>query len=119
VPTQAQYLQMVENKTSCLPRMCLRMIAEQTGQSEKLKRDLIKFVNAFGAAFQIQDDVIAVSSEAYRKQRGTYAEDIQEGKRSLMVIHNYYYGWKGDRLVDILDMHTKDEVYLKEAVEIL
>jgi geranylgeranyl pyrophosphate synthase len=31
VPTQAQYLQMVENKTSVLPRMCLRMIAEQTG----------------------------------------------------------------------------------------
>jgi geranylgeranyl pyrophosphate synthase len=30
VPTQAQYLQMVENKTSVLPRMCLRMIAEQT-----------------------------------------------------------------------------------------
>lgn len=28
VPTQAQYLQMVENKTSVLPRMCLRMIAE-------------------------------------------------------------------------------------------
>ena len=42
---------MVENKTSVLPRMCLRMIAEQTGQNEQLKKDLIKFVNAFGAAF--------------------------------------------------------------------
>ena len=30
VPNQAQYLQMVKNKTSVLPRMCLRMIAEQT-----------------------------------------------------------------------------------------
>lgn len=67
---------MVENKTSVLPRMCLRMIAEQTGQSEELKRELIKFVNAFGAAFQIQDDVISVTSEEYRKQRGSYAEDI-------------------------------------------
>jgi len=60
-----------------------------------------------------------VSSEKYREQRGSYAEDIQEGKRSLMVIHNYYYGWKGDRLVEILDMHTTDEKLLREAVDIL
>ena len=44
---------MVENKTSVLPRVCLRMIAEQTGQSDELKRELIKFINALGAAFQI------------------------------------------------------------------
>ena len=55
-----------------------------------------------GAAFQIVDDVIAVTSEAYRKERGAYAEDIQEGKKSLMVIHSYYYGWRGDRLIEIL-----------------
>lgn len=60
-----------------------------------------------------------MSSEKYREQRGSYAEDIQEGKRSLMVIHNYYYGWKGDRLVEILDMHTTDEKLLREAVDIL
>ena len=31
LPTEAQYYQMVENKTSCLPRMTLRMIGEMTG----------------------------------------------------------------------------------------
>ena len=31
------------------------------------------------------------------------AEDIHEGKRSLMVVHSYFYGWKGDRLLEILD----------------
>lgn len=36
-----------------------------------------------------------------------------------MVIHNFFYGWKGDRLIEILDMHTKDEKLLKEAVDIL
>jgi len=44
---------MVENKTSVLPRMCLRMIAEQTGQNQEMKIKLIKFINALGAAFQI------------------------------------------------------------------
>jgi geranylgeranyl pyrophosphate synthase len=60
-----------------------------------------------------------VTSEKYRQERGSYAEDVHEGKRSLMVIHTYFYGWKGDRLVDILDMHTDDETLLKEAVEIM
>jgi len=36
-----------------------------------------------------------------------------------MVIHAYFYGWKGDRLIDILDMHTDDETLLREAVGIL
>ena len=31
LPSAAQYYQMVENKTSCLPRMTLRMIGEMTG----------------------------------------------------------------------------------------
>jgi len=36
-----------------------------------------------------------------------------------MVIHSYFYGWKGDRLLEILDMKTSDEELHKEAVEIL
>lgn len=35
VPTETQYFHMVENKTSCLPRMCVRMICELTGQDEE------------------------------------------------------------------------------------
>lgn len=56
-----------------------------------------------GAAFQIMDDVIAVESDDYRKERGAFCEDIQEGKRTLMVIHSFFYGWKGDRLLEILN----------------
>ena len=36
-----------------------------------------------------------------------------------MVIHSYFYGWKGDRLLEILDMKTSDEDLHKEAIEIL
>lgn len=35
LPSPAQYYQMVENKTSCLPRMTSRMIGELTGQNEE------------------------------------------------------------------------------------
>ena len=119
LPSNAQYYQMVENKTSCLPRMTSRIIAELTGQDEETKAKIIRFVNMMGASFQIMDDVLAVDSDQYRRERGSYCEDIQEGKRTLMVIHSYYYGWKGDRLLEILNMKTSDEDLHKEAVLIL
>lgn len=53
---------MVENKTSCLPRMILRFIAELTDQDAEAKIKLITFINKLGAAFQIMDDVLAVDS---------------------------------------------------------
>ena len=62
------------------------------------------------------DDVIAVDSQDYRKERGSYSEDIQEGKRTLMVIHSYFYGWKGDKLLKILNMKTSDPELHKEAI---
>ena len=107
---------MVENKTSCLPRMILRFIAELTDQDAEAKIKLITFMNKLGAAFQIMDDVIAVDSQDYRKERGSYSEDIQEGKRTLMVIHSYFYGWKGDKLLKILNMKTNDPELHKEAI---
>jgi len=36
-----------------------------------------------------------------------------------MVIHSYFYGWKGTRLLEILNMKTSDEALHKEAVGIL
>mmetsp|Transcript_6981 Transcript_6981/g.8413 ORF Transcript_6981/g.8413 Transcript_6981/m.8413 type:complete len:168 (-) Transcript_6981:410-913(-) len=51
LPSQAQYYQMVENKTSCLPRMTLRFLGELTGQDEATKVKLVRFVNMMGAAF--------------------------------------------------------------------
>ena len=97
--------------------MILRFIAELTDQDAESKIKLITFINKLGAAFQIMDDVIAVDSQDYRKERGSYAEDIQEGKKTLMVIHSYFYGWKGDRLLQILNMKTSDEELHKEAIQ--
>ena len=76
-------------------------------------------MNSLGAAFQVQDDIIAVTSEEYRKERGIYCEDIQEGKRSLMVIYSYFYGSKGKVLINLLDKKSADEEVHKEAIQIL
>lgn len=76
-------------------------------------------METLGAAFQIQDDIIAVVSEQYAKERGV-GEDIREGKRSLMVIHSMAKGDKSSkRLHHILGLKTNDEALLREAIGIL
>lgn len=77
---------------------------------------MIKYIETLGAAFQIQDDIIAVISDQYAKERGI-GEDIREGKRSLMVIHTMNKNDKSsDRLNHILNLQTSDESLLREAI---
>ena len=77
--------------------MCVRIISEIMGEEQipkKQQLDMIAYVEKLGAAFQIQDDLISILSDDYAKSRGILAEDIHEGKKSLMVINSYY----GDKL---------------------
>ena len=64
--------------------------------------------------------MISILSEDYAKSRGILAEDIHEGKKSLMVINSFYGDKlsqeKKDRMVEILNMRTTDETLIKEAV---
>lgn len=68
---------------------------------------MIQYVELLGAAFQIQDDLIAVTSEEYAKERGL-GEDIHEGKRTLMVLNTFWNDnisqRKKERLIEILNM---------------
>ncbi len=84
---------MVVNKTSVLPRMCVRMIAAILGENvikpEQVK-NIVRYIESLGAAFQIQDDLISVLSKSYAESRGILAEDIHEGKKTLMVINSIY-----------------------------
>lgn len=68
--------------------------------------------------------MIAIKSEIYAKERGILAEDIHEGKRTLMVSYAYYKSdtisnKEKERLLEILDMGTEDETILREAINIL
>ena len=121
MPTEEQYLHMIINKTSVLPRLCVRLIAQIMKEDAT---EMINYVEQLGAAFQIQDDLIAIKSDIYAKERGILAEDIHEGKRTLIVSHAYRKSnmitdEEKARLLEILDMGTKDEKILREAVDIL
>ena len=36
-----------------------------------------------------------------------------------MVIYSYFYGWKGDMLIELLDKKSSDPEVHKEAIQIL
>lgn len=116
---------MIINKTSVLPRLCARLVAVVLDLTEEQTKAIVKYTVSLGAAFQIQDDLIALTSEEYAKERGSLGEDIHEGKRTLMVLHSHdpkneaISQVEKDRLVEILDMQTNDDVLIQEAIDIL
>lgn len=119
--TEKQYLQMCAYKTGTLARMSAKIAAVLAGADAKTIETLGKFAESIGVAFQIQDDVINLTSEEYSKGVGYKGFDITEGKRTIMVIHALQKANQQDkkRLVEILNMHTKDQNLVNEAIAIL
>ena len=79
---------MVINKTSVLPRLCIDMISLLLKLDPSISKSMRHYIETLGASFQIQDDLIALISDDYAKERGTIGEDIHEGKRTLMIINS-------------------------------
>lgn len=82
-PTESEYNQMVQKKTGGLYRLAVRLL-QQYSPHKNLK--LVEVADIFGLIYQIQDDLLNLSSERYKKNKG-FAEDITEGKYSFPVIH--------------------------------
>jgi geranylgeranyl pyrophosphate synthase len=51
VPTEDQYVQMVINKTSVLPRICMRFISTILDLKPVQRAAVIKYIETLGAAF--------------------------------------------------------------------
>src|SRR4030066_88426 len=79
--------------------------------SEDTVERLGRFAEALGVAFQIQDDVLDLTSKEFAKKKGGRGQDITEGKRSLILIHTLEKAKAADRkrLTTILNMHTTDK----------
>lgn len=116
-----KYLQMCAFKTGTLARMSAKIAAAVAGASDEVIEKLGYFAESIGIAFQIQDDILNISESELAKGKGGIGEDITEGKRTLMVIYTLQNASKEDaaRLEEILDMHTRDEKLIKEAIEIM
>ncbi len=119
--TEKQYLQMCAYKTGTLARMSAKIAGICANVDNKTVKKLGEFAESIGIAFQIRDDILNIVESKLSENKGGIGEDITEGKRSLMVIHALEKADEKDRkrLEEILDMHTKDEKLIREAISIL
>jgi len=119
--TETQYLQMCAYKTGTLVRMAAKIAAVLCEASEDTVERLGKFAEAVGVAFQIQDDILDLSSNKFAEKKGGRGRDITEGKRSLIVIHTLEKAKLPDRkrLIEILNMHTTKQRLKNEAIRIM
>ena len=116
--TENQYLQMCAYKTGTLARMSAKLGATLGNAAKEQINALGKFAESIGVAFQIQDDILNITNTKWGKDFG---EDITEGKKSLMVIKTLEQANEIDkkRLIDILNLKTKDKELIKEAIDII
>ena len=117
-PTEKQYLQMCAFKTGCLARMSAKLAAILAGGTPKQVEACGRYAETVGVAFQIQDDLLDITSPEFAKKR-RLGEDIHEGKRTLVVIHAFKNSPKANRLREILDSHPEDEETISEAIQIM
>lgn len=119
--TEEQYLQMCMYKTGTLARMAAKMAAVLAGADEHVVQTMGKLAESIGISFQIQDDILDIVGVDFAKGKGGQGMDISEGKRSLMVIHALRNASPKDknRLLTILNMHTRDERSRREAIDII
>jgi geranylgeranyl diphosphate synthase, type I len=119
--SEKDYLQMCAYKTGTLARMAAKMAAVMADGNEKLVEKLGRFAESIGIAFQMQDDILDLTSEEFEKKKGGRGQDITEGKRTLIVIHalSTASAEERKRLVEILNMHSSDQKLRNEAIGIM
>ncbi|KAJ3192607.1 Geranylgeranyl pyrophosphate synthase [Entophlyctis luteolus] len=82
-PTEAEYMEMISNKTGGLLRLAVRMMQAMS----EVKEDFVPLVDMLGIHFQIRDDYLNLVSDEFTTNKG-FAEDLTEGKFSYPVIRH-------------------------------
>ena len=115
VPSENQYIRMIEKKTSALFEVSCAMGAICANTKRKDVSNLSSFGRNLGVAFQIVDDLIGIVGDS-KITKKPVGNDIREGKKSLPILLAINKA-KGDNKEKILDAFgnasiSKDEIEL-------
>ncbi|KAF2453650.1 geranylgeranyl diphosphate synthase [Lineolata rhizophorae] len=110
-PTEADYLEMVGNKTGGLFRLAVKLMQAESA----VEIDCVPLVNTIGLLFQIADDHLNLLSPSYTFKKGL-CEDLTEGKFSFPVIHAIRSDPANLVILNILKQKTKDDDVKRYAV---
>jgi geranylgeranyl diphosphate synthase, type III len=117
-PTEADYLEMVSQKTGGLFRLAIKLMQAESMRNHSSNGqnplDCVPLIITIGLLFQILDDHLNLSS--YSSQKGL-CEDLTEGKFSFPVIHAIRADPHNHVLLNILKQKTQDETVKKYAVD--
>ncbi|KAH7384342.1 geranylgeranyl pyrophosphate synthetase [Phaeosphaeria sp. MPI-PUGE-AT-0046c] len=111
-PSEADYLEMVGNKTGGLFRLAIKLMQAESA----VDVDCAPLVSTIGLLFQILDDHLNLSSTSgYTSLKGL-CEDLTEGKFSFPVIHAIRADPSNQILINILKQKTNDEEVKRYAL---
>ncbi len=115
IPSENQYIKMIEKKTSALFEVSCAMGAICANTKRKDVVNLSSFGKNLGVAFQIVDDLIGIVGDS-KITKKPVGNDIREGKKSLPILLAINKA-KGDNKEKILDAFgnasiSKDEIEL-------
>lgn len=114
-PSEADYLEMVGNKTGGLFRLAIKLMQAESA----VDIDCVPLVSTIGLLFQILDDHLNLSATSgYTSLKGM-CEDLTEGKFSFPVIHAIRADPSNHVLINILKQKTNDEEVKRYAVRYL
>jgi geranylgeranyl pyrophosphate synthase len=101
--------------------MSAKLASVLSGADDDLTEKLGRYAESVGVGFQIQDDVLDLTSDEFADKKGGRGQDITEGKRSLPVIHTLRVADAEDkrRLTEILNQHTSNQKLRDEAIALM
>jgi len=85
IPTEKEYVKMIEKKTAVLFEVSCAMGAICAKRKQKDVKNLSVFGRNLGIAFQITDDLIGIIGDS-KITKKPVGNDIREGKKSLPII---------------------------------
>jgi len=120
-PDRDEYLEMCRLKTGSLMRLSVRFASVIAGRDDHTEAALVRWAETAGIAYQIRDDVLDLTTDngAFGK---SFGNDVTDGKMSLPVIlalEELAGTAEGQRLLDILEMHTRDVERIREAYSLI
>lgn len=116
-PTEAEYVDMVVNKTGGLFRIAVQLMATAADE-EARAQELIPLVNLLGLLFQIRDDYLNLQSTPFSDTKG-FCEDLTEGKFSFPLLHAIRTAAPDRTIVHILRQRTQQVEPKKYVIDYL
>jgi geranylgeranyl diphosphate synthase, type I len=120
IPTEKQYIAMIEKKTSALFAAACAMGAISANTKSKDVTNLSSFGRNLGIAFQIVDDLIGIIGDP-KITKKPVGNDLREGKKSLPILLaiNKASGQKKEIILNAFGNSTISKKELENAVRVI